>query len=77
MIRPLAQPASYQTLSRAESLIHGGCVVIGNTKYEPGRHQVRGVLQPGAPHTENFLALCASGYYDDTVFHRNIKGFMV
>jgi peptidyl-prolyl cis-trans isomerase-like 3 len=25
----------------------------------------------------NFLALCASGYYDQTVIHRNIKGFMV
>lgn len=31
-----------------------------------------------APKTcENFLALCASGYYDGCVFHRNIKGFMV
>lgn len=27
--------------------------------------------------TENFLALCASGYYNDTIFHRNIAGFMV
>lgn len=26
---------------------------------------------------KNFLALCASGYYDGTVFHRNIKGFIV
>ncbi|KAI9228336.1 MAG: peptidyl-prolyl cis-trans isomerase-like 3 [Piptocephalis tieghemiana] len=26
---------------------------------------------------ENFLALCASGYYNGTTFHRNIKGFMV
>eukprot|EP01050_Picozoa_sp_SAG11_P001501 SAG11_NODE_64_length_18817_cov_64.238327_20_plen_231_part_00 len=26
---------------------------------------------------ENFLALCASGYYNGTKFHRNIKGFMV
>lgn len=26
---------------------------------------------------ENFLALCASGYYNDNIFHRNIKGFMV
>jgi cyclophilin family peptidyl-prolyl cis-trans isomerase len=26
---------------------------------------------------ENFLALSASGYYNDTLFHRNIKGFMV
>ena len=26
---------------------------------------------------ENFLALCASGYYDGTAFHRNIKGFMI
>jgi len=23
------------------------------------------------------MALCASGYYNDTIFHRNIKGFMV
>ncbi|GKD13137.1 peptidyl-prolyl cis-trans isomerase CYP18-1 [Tanacetum coccineum] len=27
--------------------------------------------------SENFLALCASGYYDGTIFHRNIKGFMI
>lgn len=31
-----------------------------------------------APRTcENFLALCASGYYDGTLFHRNIKAFMI
>eukprot|EP00803_Ostreobium_quekettii_P010377 evm.model.scf_74.12 EVM.evm.TU.scf_74.12 scf_74:74703-78230(-) len=31
-----------------------------------------------APKTaENFLALCASGYYDGSIFHRNIKGFMI
>jgi peptidyl-prolyl cis-trans isomerase-like 3 len=27
--------------------------------------------------SENFLALCASGYYDQTLFLRNIRGFMV
>lgn len=27
--------------------------------------------------SQNFLALCASGYYDNTLFHRNIKNFMV
>ena len=26
---------------------------------------------------QNFLALCAKGYYDGTIFHRNIKGFMI
>ncbi|OAV91825.1 peptidyl-prolyl cis-trans isomerase-like 3 [Puccinia triticina 1-1 BBBD Race 1] len=26
---------------------------------------------------ENFLALCASGYYDNCIWHRNIKGFMM
>ncbi|XP_063547544.1 peptidyl-prolyl cis-trans isomerase-like 3 [Cydia strobilella] len=26
---------------------------------------------------ENFLALCASGYYNGCLFHRNIKGFIV
>mmetsp|Transcript_3142 Transcript_3142/g.11997 ORF Transcript_3142/g.11997 Transcript_3142/m.11997 type:complete len:174 (-) Transcript_3142:108-629(-) len=31
-----------------------------------------------APRTAfNFLALAASGYYDATRFHRNIKGFMI
>jgi peptidyl-prolyl cis-trans isomerase-like 3 len=25
----------------------------------------------------SFLAHCASGYYDKTIFHRNIKGFMI
>ncbi|XP_028394757.1 peptidyl-prolyl cis-trans isomerase-like 3 [Dendronephthya gigantea] len=31
-----------------------------------------------APKTcENFLALCASEYYNGCIFHRNIKGFMV
>lgn len=26
---------------------------------------------------ENFLALCASDYYNNSLFHRNIKGFIV
>ena len=26
---------------------------------------------------KNFLALCASGYYNETIFHRNIKEFVV
>lgn len=26
---------------------------------------------------ENFLALCASGYYNNTIFHRNIKKFII
>lgn len=25
----------------------------------------------------NILALYGSGYYDGTIFHRNIKGFMI
>ena len=29
------------------------------------------------PNSQNFLALCASGYYDNTLWHRNIKGFMI
>ncbi len=27
--------------------------------------------------TKNFLALCAKNYYDSTIFHRNIKGFII
>ena len=30
-----------------------------------------------ACHLQNFLALCASNYYNGCVFHRNIKGFII
>jgi len=31
-----------------------------------------------APRTSfNFLALCASGYYNGLIFHRNMRGFMI
>jgi hypothetical protein len=26
---------------------------------------------------ENFLGLCEMGYYNDTIFHRSIKNFMI
>mmetsp|Transcript_8763 Transcript_8763/g.18214 ORF Transcript_8763/g.18214 Transcript_8763/m.18214 type:complete len:187 (-) Transcript_8763:41-601(-) len=43
---------------------------LGNIKIE--------VFCDTAPRTAfNFLALCASGYYDGTTFHRNMKGFMI
>ncbi|KAJ1652443.1 Peptidyl-prolyl cis-trans isomerase cyp10 [Coemansia sp. RSA 25] len=36
------------------------------------------VLYEEAPKAaENFLALCASGYYDKTLIHRNIRDFIV
>ncbi|XP_018023836.1 peptidyl-prolyl cis-trans isomerase-like 3 [Hyalella azteca] len=34
-------------------------------------------IDPCPKACHNFLALCASGYYDGCLFHRNIKGFMV
>jgi peptidyl-prolyl cis-trans isomerase-like 3 len=43
---------------------------IGDVKFE--------IYCDTAPRTAfNFLALCASGAYDGTTFHRNIKGFMI
>uniref|UniRef100_A0A0G4GNF9 Peptidyl-prolyl cis-trans isomerase n=1 Tax=Chromera velia CCMP2878 TaxID=1169474 RepID=A0A0G4GNF9_9ALVE len=43
---------------------------FGDLKVELFCHQ--------APQTcKNFLALCASGYYNNTSFHRNMKGFMI
>ena len=26
---------------------------------------------------KNFLALCGKKYYENTIFHRNIKGFII
>mmetsp|Transcript_8465 Transcript_8465/g.14191 ORF Transcript_8465/g.14191 Transcript_8465/m.14191 type:complete len:161 (+) Transcript_8465:84-566(+) len=43
---------------------------LGDIKFE--------VFCDTAPKTAfNFMALCASGYYDNTKFHRNIKTFML
>lgn len=43
---------------------------LGDLKFE--------IFCDTAPRTAfNFLALCASGYYHGTTFHRNIKGFMI
>jgi len=41
------------------------------------RARTRDERATDATRRQNFLALCASGYYDGTMFHRNIKGFIV
>lgn len=41
-------------------------------------HEQIEVFCEAVPRTaENFLALCAGGYYDGCIFHRNIRTFMV
>lgn len=43
---------------------------LGDLKFE--------IFCDTAPRTSfNFLALAASGYYNGTTFHRNIRGFMI
>jgi peptidyl-prolyl cis-trans isomerase-like 3 len=46
----------------------------------PKTAEVRRLAPPHAPYlsvSQNFLALCAANYYDGSLFHRNIKGFMI
>ncbi len=41
-------------------------------------HALRTFVHVQTPRAaENFLALCASNYYNGTIFHRNIQGFMI
>ncbi|SJL09861.1 probable Peptidyl-prolyl cis-trans isomerase-like 3 [Armillaria ostoyae] len=40
-------------------------------------HQIEIFCEAVPKTAENFLALCASNYYDGCIFHRNIKGFMI
>jgi peptidyl-prolyl cis-trans isomerase-like 3 len=43
---------------------------LGDLKFE--------IFCDTAPRTSfNFLALCATGYYNQTVFHRNMRSFMI
>jgi peptidyl-prolyl cis-trans isomerase-like 3 len=58
---------SVESLSTMSVTLH---TTIGDLKLE--------VFCGTAPRTAfNFMALCASGAYDGTNFHRNIKGFMI
>jgi peptidyl-prolyl cis-trans isomerase-like 3 len=51
---------------------------VGEIKVEGNCYRLTPVFCMQTPKTaENFLALCASGYYIGCIFHRNIKGFMV
>jgi peptidyl-prolyl cis-trans isomerase-like 3 len=51
---------------------------VGEIKVEGKQLSNQSVFCSEVPKTaENFLALCASGYYIGCIFHRNIKGFMV
>ena len=43
----------------------------------PGAHPVRPAWEQVPKTAYNFMALAASGYYAGTIFHRNIKGFML
>ncbi|GMH06941.1 hypothetical protein Nepgr_008781 [Nepenthes gracilis] len=49
--------------------------VIVNTTYGPLDIELWPKEAPKA--TRNFVQLCLDGYYDSTIFHRIIKGFMV
>lgn len=41
------------------------------------RRFVNPIIQSLMSFMQNFIALCASNYYDGCIFHRNIRGFMV
>jgi len=50
-------------------------IVIFHTEFG---HLVIELFSDDAPNTtENFLGLAESGFYDETIFHRIIKGFMI
>ena len=50
-------------------------IVIFHTEFG---HLAIELFSDDAPNTtENFLGLAESGFYDETIFHRIIKGFMV
>lgn len=45
------------------------------TNLGPIKFELYCELTPKA--AKNFLGLCAKGYYNDTIFHRNIKNFII
>ncbi len=51
--------------------------VIVDLETSAGSFSVELYMQHAPLACRNFLALAQAGYYDNTVFHRIIKGFMI
>ena len=64
---------TYQSAVSRQRIMLGGvvaveCVVAGTPKCYDGLQ-----LRTACCGLQNFLALCASGYYDNTIFHRSVS----
>jgi len=75
-------PASFHSLNLCGSFFPASPHHYNHRTMSVTLHTTHGPLKlelfvEACPKTcENFLALCASGYYDDVPFHRNLAGFM-
>ena len=58
-------------------LIISHCIMSVTLHCEVGDIKIELYCEQCPKTCENFLALCASDYYNGCLFHRNIKGFMV
>ncbi|VDO69756.1 unnamed protein product [Onchocerca flexuosa] len=75
-----ARPVSFidQQLLKHLSVTRGTCICMSVTLQTTlGDIKIELYCDLCPKTCENFLALCASGYYDNCIFHRNIKDFMV
>lgn len=75
MAAMLAQPANTEAARGAKKMEGKKVKAVIETKY--GNIELKFFPDVAPKHVENFVTLAQQGFYDGTIFHRVIPGFMI
>ena len=73
---PLAATQATKSKGKGAKVPRDYANTIATLQTDMGDIQIKFLYDKAPKHVENFVDLCAKGFYDGTMFHRVIPGFM-
>jgi len=74
---PLAAAQATKSKGKGAKVPRDYANTIATLQTDMGDIQIKFLYDKAPKHVENFVDLCAKGFYDGTLFHRVIPGFMI
>ena len=74
---PLAAAQATKSKGKGAKVPRDYANTIATLQTDMGDIQIKFFYDKAPKHVENFVDLCAKGFYDGTMFHRVIPGFMI
>jgi len=74
---PLAAAQATKSKGKGAKVPRDYANTIATLQTDMGDIQIKFFYDKAPKHVENFVDLCAKGFYDGTLFHRVIPGFMI